>query len=92
MEAIKNYADQNEIRTHAGKANWIRQSNALTTRPPCHIWYWRQLNICRIKKMEAIKNYADKDEIRTHAGKAHWISLNHSATLSYLILETVEYM
>ncbi len=37
MEAIKNYADKDEIRTHSGKAHWIRQSNALTTRLPCHI-------------------------------------------------------
>jgi hypothetical protein len=50
LEAIKNYADKDEIRTRAGKTHWIRQSNALTTRPPCHIWQWRQLNICRIKK------------------------------------------
>ncbi len=50
MEAIKNYADKDEIRSHVGKAHWIRQSNALTTRPPCHILSWRQLNICRIKK------------------------------------------
>jgi hypothetical protein len=50
MEAIKNYADKDEIQTHAGKAHWNRQSNALTTRPPWHIWCWRVLNICRIKK------------------------------------------
>jgi hypothetical protein len=33
MEAIKNYADKDDIRTHAGKAHGIRQSNALTTQP-----------------------------------------------------------
>jgi hypothetical protein len=33
MEAINNYADKDEIPTHAGKAHWIRQSNALTTEP-----------------------------------------------------------
>ncbi len=38
MEAIKNYNDKDDNRTHAGKAHWIRQSNALTTRPPCNIW------------------------------------------------------
>ncbi len=31
MEAIKNYDDKDEIRTHTGKAHWSRQSNALTT-------------------------------------------------------------
>ncbi len=30
--------DEYEIRTHAGRAHWIRQSNALTTRPPRRIW------------------------------------------------------
>ncbi len=37
MEAIKNYADKDEIRTQAGKAHWTRKSNVLTTLPPCHI-------------------------------------------------------
>jgi hypothetical protein len=50
MEAIKNYADKDEIQTRADRAHWIRQSNALTTWPPCHIWCWRQWNTCKIKK------------------------------------------
>jgi hypothetical protein len=33
----KIYYDEDEIRTHVGTTHWIRQSNALTTRPPRQI-------------------------------------------------------
>ncbi len=74
MEAIKNYTDKDEIRTHAGKPIGLDS------------WIFVEL-----RKMEAIKNYANKDEIQTHTGKAHWIRQSN-ATLSYLMLETVEYL
>jgi hypothetical protein len=50
------------MRFELTQAHWIRQSNALTTRPTCHIWYRDSWIFVELRKMEAIKNYADKDE------------------------------